>query len=176
MCVYTYIGSVLIYSRRLHTPGNDYYIIGLGFQKANSSAKQLHLTRLTFAAGGSYSCVVSMETPIFSKDSESQTLTIIGKYINMCASVLFAWNARIFLVFDLTINVRVIKKNTRKMKKKNNLRTHKAIRLNSICSVGGIAYAETDTSNFAHPTRTRHANISEWISWSCKYRFVLSEL
>lgn len=50
---------------------------GAELNKANSSAKQLHLTRLTFAAGGSYSCVVSMETPIFSKDSESQTLTII---------------------------------------------------------------------------------------------------
>ncbi|GJQ73622.1 hypothetical protein Trydic_g13965 [Trypoxylus dichotomus] len=50
---------------------------GAVLNKANSSEKQLQLSNLDFSASGSYSCVVSMETPIFSKDSESHVLTVI---------------------------------------------------------------------------------------------------
>ncbi|KAK9739878.1 Immunoglobulin V-set domain [Popillia japonica] len=51
---------------------------GAVLNRANSSEKQLQLSNLDFSASGSYSCVVSMETPIFSKDSESHVLTVIG--------------------------------------------------------------------------------------------------
>ncbi|XP_044759851.1 uncharacterized protein LOC123317402 [Coccinella septempunctata] len=50
---------------------------GAVINKSNSSAKQMQLSKLDFSASGSYSCVVSMETPIFSKDSESKDLIII---------------------------------------------------------------------------------------------------
>lgn len=55
------------------------YFPSTGFQlnKENSSDKQIQLSKLDFSASGSYSCVVSMETPIFSKDSESHVLTVI---------------------------------------------------------------------------------------------------
>lgn len=48
------------------------------FQKENSSEKQIQLSGLDFAASGWYSCSVSMETPIYSKDSEMKALTVIG--------------------------------------------------------------------------------------------------
>lgn len=35
--------------------------------------------KLDFAASGSYSCTVSLETPIFTQDSENKLLTIIGE-------------------------------------------------------------------------------------------------
>lgn len=47
-------------------------------QKRNSSEKQIQLSNLDFAASGWYSCSVSMETPIYSKDSDVKALTIIG--------------------------------------------------------------------------------------------------
>lgn len=48
-------------------------------QKQNSSEQQIHLTNLDLSASGTYTCEVSMETPIFSKESDPKTLTVIGK-------------------------------------------------------------------------------------------------
>ncbi|XP_017769516.1 PREDICTED: nectin-1-like, partial [Nicrophorus vespilloides] len=50
---------------------------GAELNKNYSNEKQLQLSKLDFSASGLYSCVVSMETPIFSKDSESHMLTVI---------------------------------------------------------------------------------------------------
>ncbi|XP_065161560.1 uncharacterized protein [Atheta coriaria] len=50
---------------------------GAELNKTNSNERQIELARLDFAASGSYSCGVSMETPIFSKDSEMVTLNVI---------------------------------------------------------------------------------------------------
>ncbi|XP_072397935.1 uncharacterized protein [Diabrotica undecimpunctata] len=50
---------------------------GAQLAKANSSEKQIQLSKLDFSASGSYSCVVSMDTPIFTKDSEMKDLTVI---------------------------------------------------------------------------------------------------
>ncbi|KAJ3640592.1 hypothetical protein Zmor_027147 [Zophobas morio] len=38
---------------------------------------QIQLSKLDFSASGSYSCLVSMETPIFTKDSKTKDLTVI---------------------------------------------------------------------------------------------------
>ncbi|CAH1376764.1 uncharacterized protein [Tenebrio molitor] len=51
---------------------------GADLNKTNSTEKQLHLSKLDFSASGSYSCMVSMETPIFTKDSKSKDLTVIA--------------------------------------------------------------------------------------------------
>nr|XP_022901833.1 uncharacterized protein LOC111414667 [Onthophagus taurus] len=50
---------------------------GATVNRTGSNDKQLQLSNLNFSASGSYSCIVSMETPIFSKDSERHVLTII---------------------------------------------------------------------------------------------------
>ncbi|KAJ8973034.1 hypothetical protein NQ317_009207, partial [Molorchus minor] len=51
------------------------------FQKSQSNQNQVVLSKLDFSASGTYSCVVSMETPIFTKDSDSRDLTIIGPVV-----------------------------------------------------------------------------------------------
>ncbi|XP_044272783.1 uncharacterized protein LOC123016446 isoform X1 [Tribolium madens] len=50
---------------------------GAVLNKANTSEMQIQLSKLDFSASGSYSCLVSMETPIFTKDSKSKDLTVI---------------------------------------------------------------------------------------------------
>ncbi|CAH1967104.1 unnamed protein product [Acanthoscelides obtectus] len=50
---------------------------GAELNKTNSNERQVQLSHLDFSASGSYSCTVSMETPIFSKDSDSKDLTVI---------------------------------------------------------------------------------------------------
>ncbi|XP_018333045.1 atypical protein kinase C isoform X1 [Agrilus planipennis] len=50
---------------------------GAKLDQSHSNAKQIVLTELDFAASGSYTCIVSMETPIFAKETDSQELTII---------------------------------------------------------------------------------------------------
>ncbi|XP_030758797.1 uncharacterized protein LOC115884377 [Sitophilus oryzae] len=53
-------------------------IPGAKLHKDHYDEKHIRLSNLTFAASGSYYCIVSMETPsIFTKDSESKDLTII---------------------------------------------------------------------------------------------------
>ncbi|KAF5296401.1 hypothetical protein FQR65_LT01388 [Abscondita terminalis] len=60
------------------TPPFRYFpIAGAELNKEHSSEKQIQLSKLDFSASGSYSCIVSMETPIFSKESESHELTVI---------------------------------------------------------------------------------------------------
>nr|XP_023021843.1 uncharacterized protein LOC111510185 [Leptinotarsa decemlineata] len=46
-------------------------------KKTHSNEKQIQLSELDFSASGSYSCVVSMDTPIYMKDSDSKDLTVI---------------------------------------------------------------------------------------------------
>ncbi|XP_066139914.1 uncharacterized protein [Euwallacea fornicatus] len=69
--------KIFTYIKGRQPPFQHWEILGAKLSRSNSSEKQVHLTNLTFAAGGSYYCVVSMETPIFTKDSDSKDLTII---------------------------------------------------------------------------------------------------
>ncbi|KAL1494451.1 hypothetical protein ABEB36_010049 [Hypothenemus hampei] len=66
------------YVKGRQPPFLTWEIPGAHLNSNKSSETQIHLTNLTFAAGGSYYCVVSMETPsIFTKDSDIKDLTII---------------------------------------------------------------------------------------------------
>lgn len=60
------------------TPPFRYFpTAGAELNKEHSSEKQIQLSKLDFPASGSYSCIVSMETPIFSRETESHELTVI---------------------------------------------------------------------------------------------------
>ncbi|XP_060522342.1 uncharacterized protein LOC132699568 [Cylas formicarius] len=70
--------KIFVYIKGRDPPFISYSIAGATLNKTNSSQKQIQLSNLEFSAGGSYHCVVSMETPsIFSKESEKKDLIII---------------------------------------------------------------------------------------------------
>ncbi|XP_045478477.1 uncharacterized protein LOC123683459 [Harmonia axyridis] len=69
--------KIFEYVRGRDPPFRYFETPGAVINKGNSSAEQLQLSKLDFSASGSYSCMVSINAPIFSKDSDSKDLTII---------------------------------------------------------------------------------------------------
>ncbi|XP_057660601.1 uncharacterized protein LOC130896470 [Diorhabda carinulata] len=69
--------KIFQYIKGRKPPFRYFSIPGAELAKTNTSDKQIQLSKLDFSASGSYSCVVSMDTPIFTKDSEMKDLTII---------------------------------------------------------------------------------------------------
>lgn len=58
-------------------PYRNYSIPGAQLDWAHSNSKQLMLRKLDFEASGVYSCEVTTDTPIYTKPSEDQELTVI---------------------------------------------------------------------------------------------------
>ncbi|KAF7269337.1 hypothetical protein GWI33_017630 [Rhynchophorus ferrugineus] len=70
--------KLFLYVKDRRPPFRTWEIPGAKLNASNSNDRQITLYNLTFAAAGSYYCVVSMETPsIFTKDSDVKDLTII---------------------------------------------------------------------------------------------------
>lgn len=60
-------------------------LIGLfaSFQIALATENSIILQNLDFAASGSYSCEVSLDTPIYTKASTEKQLTVFREYLSM---------------------------------------------------------------------------------------------
>ncbi|KAH1016468.1 hypothetical protein HUJ04_007683 [Dendroctonus ponderosae] len=70
--------KVLLYVKGRNPACRIWRVRGATLADQYCNATHVRLDNLTFAAGGSYHCVVSMETPsIFTKESDSKELTII---------------------------------------------------------------------------------------------------
>lgn len=86
---------------KINIVGNDWFLCNL-LQWSHTSEKYIQLSKLDFSASGVYSCEVSMETPIYTKDSNRHELTVIRKYRHTS----FLYNNDVLKTFSIRLSIK----------------------------------------------------------------------